>query len=222
MTDHSGHRDRLRREFLARPDSFPDHKLMELLLFYTVPRQDTNAIAHELLARFSTVANVMDAEPEALRQVPGVGDQTVAFLRVIKEVGRRYQAVRTSLSGIISRSREAAELLHPYFYGARNEMVYLLCLDGKNKVLACPKVGEGSINAAEVMTRKVVDAALRNNAAGVMLAHNHVSGLAIPSVEDQNTTSYLRDLLAQVGVTLLDHLIFVNDDMVSMKDSGFF
>lgn len=118
-------------------------------------------------------------------------------------------------------TRTAANVLRPCFYGAKNELVYLLCLDGKGKLLSCPKIGEGSVNAAEVIPRKVVNAALLSNAAMVVLAHNHVSGLALPSQEDRATTLYLRDLLAQVGVTLLDHLVFVDDDMVSMADSGF-
>ena len=221
MADHSGHRDRLRREFLERPETFPDHKVLELLLFYILPRQDTNPIAHDLLEQFGTLAGVLDAAPEALTRVKGVGDRAVALFKTVKELGRRYQTIRSSFDGIVSDTADAAVALRPYFYGARNEMVYLLCMDGKGKLLACPKISEGNVNAAEVITRKVMEAALRSNAAMAVLAHNHVSGLALPSHEDRNTTLYLRDVLAQVGVTLLDHLIFADDDMVSMKDSGF-
>ena len=113
------------------------------------------------------------------------------------------------------------EVFAPLFYGARNEMVFLLCMDGKGKYLGCPKVGEGNVNAAEITARSIVEAALNHNAARVILAHNHVSGLALPSDEDRQTTLYLRSLLSQVGVVLVDHLIFVDDDMVSMRDSGF-
>ena len=118
-------------------------------------------------------------------------------------------------------TRAAREVFAPLFYGARNEMVYLLCMDGKGKCLGCPKVGEGNVNAAEINARVIVEAALNHNASRVMLAHNHVSGLALPSDEDKQTTLYLRELLRQVGVILVDHLIFVDDDMVSMRDSGF-
>ena len=100
-------------------------------------------------------------------------------------------------------------------------MVFVLCMDGKGKYLGCPKVGEGNVNAAEITARSIVEAALNHNAARVILAHNHVSGLALPSDEDRQTTLYLRSLLSQVGVVLVDHLIFVDDDMVSMRDSGF-
>lgn len=221
MADHSGHRDRLRGEFLARPESFPDHKVLELLLFYALPRQDTNPIAHDLLERFGSLEGVLDAAPQALAKVKGVGDRSAVLFKAVKELSRRYAAGRSRIGNLITSNYAAYEILHPLFFGARNEMVYLLCLDGKKKLLGCAKLGEGNVNAAEVTPRSVVETALNHNAARVILAHNHVSGLALPSDEDKATTLYLRELLSQVGVVLDDHLIFVDDDMVSLKDSGF-
>ena len=221
MADHTGHRDRLRKEFMARPESFPDHKVLELLLFYVLPRQDTNPLAHDLLDRFGSLQGVLDAKPEALAQVKGVGERAAVLFRAVKELGRRYGASRASVEDIVDSTRAAREVFAPLFYGARNEMVFLLCMDGKGKYLGCPKVGEGNVKAAEITARSIVEAALNHNAARVILAHNHVSGLALPSDEDRQTTLYLRSLLSQVGVVLVDHLIFVDDDMVSMRDSGF-
>lgn len=221
MGIHDGHRGRLKAEFLQRPETFPEHKLLELLLFYVNPRGDVNPTAHSLLERFGSLAGVLDAETEALLNCRGVGEHAVSLLRLVKELGRRYAAQRTSLGDLVSTTRDAAEIFRPLFYGARNEMVFLLCLDGKAKVLGCPKVGEGNVNAAEVSTRQIVERALNHNAAQVILAHNHVSGLALPSDEDRATTLYLRELLRQVGVVLIDHMIFVDDDMVSLRDSGY-
>ena len=221
MADHSGHRARLRREFLTRPESFPDHKVLELLLFYVQPRKDTNPLAHELMEHFGSLQGVLDAPPEALEQVKGMGERSSALFLAIKELGRRYQAQRASVENIVSSTADAADLLRPYFYGARNEMVYLLCMDGKGKALACPKISEGNVNTAQVVSRHVVEKALTNNAVLAVLAHNHVSGLALPSAEDCATTLYLRDLLEKVGVKLLDHLVFVDDDVVSLRDSGY-
>ena len=220
MADHSGHRDRLRGEFLARSESFPDHKVLELLLFYALPRQDTNPIAHDLLERFGSLEGVLDAPPEALAQVKGVGDRSAVLFKAVKELARRYAAGRSRIGNLITTNYAAYEILHPLFFGGRNERVYLLCLDGKKKLLGCAKLGEGNVNAAEVTPRGVVETALNHNAARVILAHNHVSGLALPSDEDKATTLYLQTLLSQVGVLLDDHLIFVDDDMVSLKDSG--
>ena len=220
MSIHDGHRRRFKEEFLARPDSFPDHKLLELLLFYANPRGDTNPTAHALMDQFRSLAGVLDAQPEALKEVPGVGDHAVTLLKAVKELSGRYLAARTSLEDILNSTEDVYRLLRPYFFGAREELAYVVCLDGKGKCLGVRKVGEGSINAAEITTRKVAEAAMTLGASRIILAHNHTSGLALPSVEDKATTAYLGRVLAGLGVELADHMIFVDDDMVSMRDSG--
>ena len=221
MADHTGHRDRLRKEFMARPESFPDHKVLELLLFYVLPRQDTNPLAHDLLDRFGSLQGVLDAPPQALAQVKGVGDRAAVLFRAVKELGRRYSASRAILEHIVDSTRAAREVFEPLFYGARNEMVYLLCMDGKSKYLGCPKVGEGNVNAAEITARSIVEAALNHNAARVILAHNHVSGVAVFSSADVRATRELRELLRQVHVELVDHFVVAANEMVSMVASGY-
>lgn len=222
MAVHDGHRQRLKAEFLARPDSFPDHKLLELLLFYVNPRSDTNPLAHALLDRFGSLAGVLDATPEELEKVPGVGSHATALFKAVKELSGRYLTARTSVEDIARGARDYYQILRPYFFGARNECVCLLCMDGKHKVLGVRRVVEGNVNAVAVTTRLVVEAALSLNAAVVALAHNHVSGLAFPSHDDVATTLSLQKVLDQVGVQLDDHLIFVDDDMVSLRDSGYY
>lgn len=221
MSIHTGHRGRMKEEFLARPDSFPDHKLLEVLLFYANPRGDTNPTAHALMEQFGSLAGVMDALPEELMKVPGVGNHAVTLLKAVKEASGRYLADRARADEVVAGAAGAYRLLAPYFFGAREERVYLLCMDGKGKSLGIRLIARGSVNAAEVTTRGVVEAALSLNATQVILAHNHVSGLAFPSEEDRATTRYLARVLATVSVTLADHLIVVDDDMVSLRESGF-
>lgn len=221
MSIHDGHRGRMKEEFLARPDSFPDHKLLELLLFYANPRGDTNPLAHALMERFGSLAGVLDALPEELQKVPGVGGHAVTLLKAVKETSGRYLTARARADEVVTGSVGAYRILRPYFFGARAERVYLLCMDGKGKNLGVRLIAEGNVNAAEVTTRGVVEAALSLNATQVILAHNHVSGLALPSEEDRATTCYLAKVLGTVGVTLADHLIMVDDDMVSLRESGF-
>ena len=222
MGTHDGHRQRLKTEFLARPDSFPDHKLLELLLFYANPRSDTNPLAHELMDHFGSLAGVLDATPEELQKVKGVGEHAAVLFKAAKELSGRYLTVRTQVDDIARNARDYYALLRPYFFGARNEMLCLLCLDGKHKVLGIRKLGEGNVNAVNVTTRLIAEAALSLNAAAVVLAHNHVSGIAFPSDDDIATTNSLAAILSNLGVALVDHLIFVDDDMVSLLDSGFY
>ena len=217
---HTGHRERMKAEFLARGlEGWPDHRVLELLLFYTIPQGDVNDLAHELVERFDSLAGVLDASVEELKKVKGVGDHTAVFLRMLPAVLGRYQGARTRLSAIINSPEEAYAWLEPYFFGARNEMVYVLCLDGKRQVLGVRKVAEGSIELAEVNTRRIAEEAIGLRAAQIYVAHNHVSNLAIPSQADWLTTDTLRGALRPIGIELIDHLVFVDGDMVSLKDS---
>ena len=161
------------------------------------------------------------ALPGELVKVPGVGEHTVALLKVTKELVGRYFSSRTSRGDVVRNVQDAKALLEDYFTGGRIERVCLLCMDGKGKSLGIRVVGEGSVNSAFITSRAVVEAALSLNASRAILAHNHVSGLALPSPEDRATTEHLKDVLWSVGVSLEDHLIFADDDMVSLRDSGF-
>ena len=217
---HTGHRERMKAEFLARGlEGWPDHRVLELLLFYTIPQGDVNDLAHELVERFGSLAGVLDASVEELKKVKGVGDHTAVFLRMLPAVLGRYQGARTRLSAIINSPEEAYAWLEPYFFGARNEMVYVLCLDGKRQVLGVRKVAEGSIQMAEMNARRIAEEAMGLRAARIYVAHNHVSNLAIPSQADWLTTDTLRGALRPIGIELIDHLVFVDGDMVSLKDS---
>lgn len=222
MGTHDGHRQRLKTEFLARPDSFPDHKLLELLLFYANPRSDTNPLAHELMERFGSLAGVLDASPEELQKVKGVGEHATVLFKAAKELSGRYLTVRTQMDDIARNSRDYFSQLRYYFFGAQRELLYLLCMDGKHKVLGIRKLGEGNVNSVNITPRLLAEAALSLNAAAVVLAHNHVSGIALPSDEDIATTESLAPFLAKLGIELVDHVIFVDDDMVSLRDSGFY
>lgn len=220
---HDGHRKRLKEQFLNHSDGFHDHQLLELLLCYAIPQGDVNGLSHRLLDRFGSLAGVLDARPEALEQVPGVGEHTAVLLKLIPVLSGRYQADRAGMGTILDSTQAAGQYLRPYFsQGARYEMAYLVCLDGKYKVLGCHKLDEGTVNAAEITPRKIVEIVLAHNATAAILAHNHLSGLALPSNADLMSTQQLRTILRSVDVELLDHLIFTDDDMVSLKDSGFF
>ena len=221
MGVHDGHRKRLKTQFLIHGEDFHDHQLLELLLCYASPQGDVNGLARALLDQFGSLAGVFDALPPSLTRVDGVGEHTAVLLKLIPKLAGRYSTIRSSPGDILASSRAARDYLLPYFQtGPRNEMVYLVCMDAKYKVLGCHKLGEGTVNAADITPRRVVELALAHNASAVLLAHNHVSGLALPSNADLLTTETLARVLREVGVELADHLIFTEDDMVSLKDSG--
>lgn len=218
---HGGHRERLKRRFLEEGlEHFDEHQVLELLLFYCIPRQDTNPIAHNLLEHFGSLSQVMEAAPSELKKVAGMGEASATFLSLLNAFNRYYQVNRASSLVILNTLEDCGRYLMPFFYGRRNETVYLLCLDAKCKVLCCKEVGEGSVNSAAVPIRRVVEMALGANATSVVLAHNHPSGIAVPSPEDQLTTRQLAVALAAVDITLADHMIMADDEFVSLRQSG--
>lgn len=222
-TIHDGHRQRLKTRFLQEGlEHFDEHQVLELLLFYCIPRQDTNPIAHALLEHFGSLTQVMEASPSELQKVKGMGESSAAFLSLLNSFCRYYQINRASSAVILSTLEECGRYLMPFFYGRRNETVYLLCLDAKCKVLSCKEVGEGSVNSASVPIRRIVEMALGSNATSAILAHNHPSGIAVPSAEDQLTTKQLAVALAAVDITLVDHMVIADEEFVSMRQSGWY
>lgn len=223
MAVHDGHRERLKERFRSEGlDGFTEVQVLELLLFYCVPRKDTNEIAHALLEKFGTLAQVLDANPGDLEKVPGMGSSSALFLKLLSAAGRRYQISRTESATILRTIEQCGAYLQPRFFGRKHEAVFLLCMDAKCKVLTCKQVGEGSVNSAGVPIRRIVETALSANATMVVLAHNHPSGLALPSADDIQTTKRLAVALDTVEITLIDHLVFSDDDYVSMAQSGYY
>lgn len=223
MSIHAGHRQRLKERFLKEGlDSFQDHEVLELLLFYCIPRRDTNLLAHELISRFGSFAAVLEAQPRELKKVPGVGESVVTFLSLLKNTERYYRVNRQDCFEPLTTIEQCGQFLVPYFRHARNETVYLLCLDAKCKVLCCKEVGEGSVNSAAVPIRRIVEMALEANATSVVLAHNHPSGLALPSGDDVQTTCRLAVALNAVEIELVDHIIVADEDYVSLAQSGLY
>lgn len=221
MGVHDGHRKRMKDRFLKHGlESFDDHAVLELLLYYAIPRGDVNPIAHELINRFGTLDGVLDAPISDLTEICGIGENAATLLKIIPDVCRRYLVSRVSLDRIIDTSEKAGEFVKPYFYGKREEIVYAVCLDAKCKVIAHKQLGEGDVSAALMSIRKIVEFALTYKAYYFILAHNHPSGVALPSSDDVNATKRVQEALANVGVTLFDHLIVADDDFVSLRESG--
>ena len=218
---HAGHRRRVKEEFLEGGLSgMPDHRVLELLLFYAIPQGDVNPLAHALINRFDSLAGVFNATPEQLMEVDGVGQSTAVLIGLVLAAAARYSQSNNRVDGPLVTAWQFRELLIPLFFGQRNELAYLVCMDGKCKLLAVKKLGEGIPDTVQITTRKVLEEALACNATRVALAHNHVSGVALWSDADVDTTLRLKAVLRETGIELADHFIIAGDDMVSMADSG--
>ena len=221
MSIHEGHRERMRKQLkTSGMDSLSDVQVLEMLLYYAAPRGDTNPAAHALLKRFGTLDGVFSAPETELRKIDGVVEVSAQLLLLVPQVARRCLMSRSTQIQVLDTTSKCGQYLLPFFHGEREEVVYLLCLDAKCKALDCVLIHRGGVNVASIAARKVVKAALDSNATSVVLAHNHPSGLALPSQEDKQTTMVLKAALDAVGVVLADHIIVADDDFVSMRDDG--
>lgn len=223
MGIHDGHREKMRRRFLSGGlEHFADHEALELLLYYAIPRRDTNPIAHALMDRYGSLSAVLAAPVEDLQKVEGIGENAAVLLKLVPRLcakARLADAGRQEL--VLNTAARAGAYLLERFYGERNEVIYQLCLDRKGKLLACKRLGEGSIASAALDVRKLVENAILHSASSVVLAHNHPSGIASPSVEDYAATDRARKALETIGVALSDHIIVADGDFVSLAESGY-
>ena len=219
MSIHDGHRQRLRQRFVENNlNGFADHEVLELLLFHCIPRKDTNAVAHRLIEQFGPFAKIVEAPASELMKVEGIGKNAATFLNLIRYVSGYYQQNRFPKDTVFADEETYSEYLKGCF-NEQVEEVYLLCLDGKCMKLSCKKIAEGNVNATQLSVRKIVETALLEKATFAVLAHNHPSGLAIPSAEDIMTTKTVADALNAVDVTLLDHIVVAGGDYVSLVNS---
>ena len=217
---HDGHRQRRKKSFLAVGlAGMADHEVLELLLFYAIPRRDTNVVAHRLIEEFGSLSTVMSAAPEELRRVPGVGENAAVLLHLL---GKLYE--RLNMPAPPSRIVDNSETAGAYFLDAlknyRREVLYAMCMDRKGKVLDCRCLGIGNFSEIDINVRCVVSYALHWGGDILVLAHNHPSGIALPSQADQIFTRQLENMLQSVGIRLMDHIIVADGDYVSMAQSG--
>lgn len=218
---HAGHRERSKARFLKfGADQLEDHQLLELILFYSRKQEDVNPLAHRLIDRFGSLKGVLDASPEELKEIPGISDHTASLLKLFPAVMARYEQSSIERGTIINSVDDVAELLRPCFIGAQTELLYLLCVDAKGKLLSCELISHGSATAVLMDQRRIVQIAIRRRASRIYLGHCHVNGLAIPSTEDIWATQKLGQTLAPMHIRLEDHLVFADDDYISMAQSG--
>ena len=205
---HAGHRERLRARYdRSGMDDFADHEILELLLTYAIPRGDVNGQAHALIDRFGSVAGALDALPEELCEVKGIGPEAARFLTMLPSVFRRYALNKTEPGKPMDTLAKIGEYLHAKYTGVTFERVYLLLFDNSMRLIDCCHLDDGAVNCSKVTMRRVAELCLFKHASCAVLAHNHPMGLAIPSSADIEVTHSVENSLETVGVTFLEHII---------------
>lgn len=220
LRDHSGHRERLRKKFIINDvDSLEDHEILELALFYAIPRKNTNEIAHNLLDTFGSITAIFDAPINQLKKVNGMGESSAVFIKLICSLTRLYHERKYSDKNSIMSFDELKDLLANKFIGRNEEVVAVSLLDAKGKLLFSGVINKGSVNGVDLYVRKIIELVTFYNASSFIMAHNHPSGIAIPSRDDINSTEKIFKLFESMGVRLIDHIIVTDGDYVSLYDT---
>ncbi len=216
----AGHRQRMRDRFLSSGlTGFAPHEILELLLFYAVPRRDTKQTAHELIGRFGSIAGVFNADISDLCSVNGVSENAAVLFRLIPQIISVYYSDINKKTSCTD-TRMLAELFKPYFVGASSEKFLIACFDGDLRVISVTEVSRGTSSYTSVEMRKIMSEVIKSGCAMTAVAHNHPGGSPRPSDEDIAVTRRINEILKAVEVRLMDHIIIGADKTYSMRDGG--
>lgn len=215
---HALHRQRLKARFLKGEfEGFSDHEVLELLLCYALPRKDTNVLGHELIARFGSLSQVLEADFEDLCSFCGLSEHSALLLRMIPSLSKRYLTDREKDTADYGDYDVMGQYLVRRYIGLCHEECNAVLLDNGYRILDYTKVGDGVVNASPIHIRKIAAAALQKNATFVVLSHNHPAGTPIPSGDDLNVTRAVQSALTLLGIRFLEHYIVAGDQYIGIQ-----
>lgn len=221
--EHIGHRERLRKRYLGEGiDNFEQHEILELLLYYAIPRKDCNPIAHRLLDEFNSISNVFETDVNRLAKVDGMGEISALLLNLIPSLARIY--VQDKWSSDNKKVLGSVDSIGSYaigmFVGKKNEEFAIICLDANRSVSYAGTVLKGTVNQTPAYPRLIVDEVLKHNAQTIVLVHNHPNGSILPSDADLMATKAIVEVMEAISVDVLDHIIVSGERFYSMAAMG--
>lgn len=217
---HENHRQRMKARYLAEGlDSFSRHNVLEFLLFYAIPRKDTNEIAHALIKRFGSFAGVLEASVEELTTVNGISEHSAILIHSILPIMRHYNRDKfCEASSPCDTFDKLAGYARSQFIGAKREQVKVVLFDDSMQIIGCEALPDGIPGKAEMDARMILEAAIRYGSAHIALLHNHMGPYAFPSREDYECGYRLKTICESVGIRLVAHLIVADESVISLLD----
>ncbi|HEU4386360.1 MAG TPA: DNA repair protein RadC [Blastocatellia bacterium] len=208
VPDYVEHRKRLRERFRkSGAEGMHDYELLELLLTYAIPRKDVKPVGKSLIKRFGGLAGVLDANQDELECVRGLGTASAILIRLAKQLCEAYLAEQMAAREALSSPRTVMDFARAKLAGLPHEAFMVVYLNVKNEVIGHELIHEGTLDRAVIYPRRVIESALANRAACLILVHNHPSGHTDPSPEDKKLTRMIKDAARTVEITVLDHII---------------
>lgn len=219
--DHAGHRARLRQRLIERGgDGLLDHELIEYLLALAIPRRDTKPLAKALLSEFGGIGGVFSADAEALLRVTGMGERSVAAVKIVQAAALRLLRVQASAQPVLASWQALIDYLHADMAHRTNERVRVLHLNTRNMLIRDEAMSEGSIDEAALYVREVIRRAIDLGSAAIILVHNHPSGDPAPSRADIEVTRKVAETGKRLGIAVHDHIIIGANGHASLRAMG--
>lgn len=208
ISGSAGHRERVRSRFLKEGGAnFEDYELLELLLFYSIPRADTKAAAKALISEFGSLSAVLRASPEELARVPGIGMASAVLISTVSYFAPRYMPDKKNMQQRLNTPSAAAEFCYHLMRRHSTERLYCVCLDKNSRLASAVLIAEGDTDNVALVPRVLMEKVLRYETKYVFLCHNHPSGNIKPSEKDIATTQQIVNMLSMVDIKVLDHII---------------
>lgn len=221
--DLKGHRERAREKFLrAGAAGLADYELLELLLFRSIPRRDTKPIAKALLREFGTLAEALNAQPERLKEIKGIGKSTIVDFQIVRCVASSMLQSGIREKPLLSSWSAVIEYCHAAMAFEDREQFRILFLDKKNRLIRDEVQQIGTVDHTPVYPREVIKRALELSATAIILVHNHPSGDPTPSSADIEMTRKIDEVASSLGITVHDHIIIAKDGHASLKAQQLF
>ncbi|MBE7022732.1 MAG: DNA repair protein RadC [Ruminococcaceae bacterium] len=219
---HEGHRKRMKARFKKEGsfENFAQHEILEMLLYSTIARGNTNPIAHDLLTTFGSLAGVLDADAEELKSIKGIGENSAFLLSMIPSLSQAYNKNKWESRVMLGDTESIGRYAINQFIGKLHEEFHIICMDTNRRVFYSGAVTKGTIDEVAIYPRLVVAEALKHNARYVVLAHNHPSGSIYPSEADIKATRAVITALEAIDMLVLDHVIVAGNSYYSMAEAS--
>ena len=214
----AGHRERLRARFQTDPHKMPEYELLELLLGYVLIRKDTKPLAKTLLANFKSLRGVLEARPEEVARIPGVGPGVEHFLALLREVLARHAEGSLRRREVLGTPEAVAAMARKRLAACSHEELWAAYVDSGNRLLAWEQLSVDTMDSTPISPRLIVEKALACKANGLILVHNHPAGHPGPSGADLTFTAATRNAADLFGIRLLDHIIITENGSYSMQE----
>lgn len=214
---HKGHRQRMKNKFCVNGlDGFLPHEIIELMLYYAIPRKDVNELSHQLIEKFGSVSGVIEADKMDLMSVDGIGENAAVMFGLFREVARKCMLEKTPIPPTYTTIKDIGEYFTRFFYGMKTEQIYAMIFDENKVLIDTYKVATGSERYVKVDYNVVASKALKRGARSIVIAHNHPVGSLAPSREDRESAMQLKSIFDLLQIEFIDFLTISGKYYVTM------